>query len=305
MANTTKIKTLLNGYSGKCTIDGDLVLLTSFSLSVNMNHLQSGGIGKLLDGSKLKRYGLSVIRDFPSYDLNLSFQMNESIFQKLIGKIEKHFTDSIDIEFEEEAFGITYKFDDCYVKSFSFSIGLNQVCVANLGLAYFKESFKIKKAESSKISSKYGTDDLNKMGKLMPYYYWSFKCGVSGKTINKDLVSGSFSFNREITPKFGCQGASSKDAQQPLKLHLGLPSCTFQLSYLYADNAFESEINVHEYNSIECLNEKNNLIIKYKGNSKLECQQCIFTTFSPNMGNSGSYNTLNISGKVFGKIQKK
>ena len=151
---------------------------------------------------------------------------------------------------------------------------------------------------------------------------------------NDHLQSFSFTFQHNLTPKYALCASDSKNAIKPKKIVFSVPTINYELSYIYADRLLDSNYNdYYEYSKNKQKYQESNKIVDeeqnesgwnlqirfityggddiYVHNSKKTSYisgflftKCYPDTYTPNVAQSGSVNTLNISGTIYGKLFK-
>lgn len=313
------MKPVLNGYSGKLLIQLQgqseyLALLSSFNVVVNSQVLESNASNRIKSAVFFKNYGMNAVRDFPNYQLSISFQSHFDLFSAFMNKlVENSLNTPIKIVLQDVVYGMSYKFDECYIKSLTVSVENNNLTNMSLNLIYFKQDFELQQLTFNELQEPVFDIYINDAKNVMPYYNWMVNYDNYN---NKNLLSLSYTFQRQITPVFGCIGATDVSAIPPFKLHFGLPKIVFQLNYLYNEqllienvNDYKDDYSVYGYvPANNCLS--SNLSIIYIGSLEdgsvsfyeLYFNRCVVTSYAPNLANSNSYNTITISGKVFGTV---
>ena len=290
------MKFLLNGYTGYATIGGYPTLMTSFSMSKTENILESGGIGDILSNNAFTRYKLNAVRDYPSYELSISCEASKTLLDYLFKKITNKHHSFISVSFKDDANGISHSFSDCCLTSLQLSVDLNSAATISIGFQVFTDTIGISFGNHDSKKKNNANSDL--VGAvLMPYYRW----GVEYPDFtDSDLVGFSISYSQSVTPKFGCYASNSENAVKPKKIIFGLPTVTYELTYIVYN---KTSTNYYSINSNNIANSSKTLKVKYNNGFSFEMTNCYPNSYSPQYANSGDVNKATISGTCYGKIQ--
>lgn len=297
------MKVLLKGYSGYATIDGHDILMTSFSLSMSENIVQSGGVGKLLLASETwKRYKIDALRDYPSYEISISCDANMNIINYLINKITSKYHSYVDVKFYDNTSGMSYEFDNCCLTSMQLSVSADTSAASLFfGFTSFKDEIEVEFGDYSYTPKRDAPDDL--VGAiLMPYWAW----GVEYTDFNaNDLYEFSISYSQPVIPKFGCCGEVSDNAPKPKKIIFGLPELKYELTYIVANETKISDYTIH---SNEISISTHELVVKYhqtdENNIRFKMTDCYPDSYAPSYANSGDVNKIMVSGTVYGTLER-
>lgn len=297
------MKVLLKGYSGYATIDGHDILMTSFSLSMDENIVQSGGVGKLLLASEnWKRYKMDALRDYPSYDISISCDANVDIINYVIGKITSKYYSYVNVKFYDDTSGILYEFDNCCLTLVQLNVSADASAASlSFGFKSFKDEIEVEFGNHSYTPKRNAPDKL--VGAiLMPYWAW----GVEYPDFNAgDLYEFNISYNQSAVPKFGCYGNVSDNAPKPKKIVFGLPELKYDLTYIVAN---QTKINDYTIHSNEISVSNHELVVKYHQNDENSIQfkmtDCYPDSYVPSYANSGDVNKITVSGTVYGTLEQ-
>lgn len=334
----SKMKVLLKGYSGYAQIDKRNVLMTSFSLSMNENILQSQGVGKLYyennGNGHFTRYKMNAVRDYPGYEFSIGIEADYGTLDHFLKKITEKFHAFVNVKFEDRASGILYEFDKCCLTSFSMSVNTDSVAMASFSFVTFKDEIEVKYCKKGYDrnagrnapgaegygSSKHGNadGDGNLVGAvLMPYWAWGIETTDSyGKYLNDDdLYEFSVSYSQQVIPKYGCHGVQSDKAPEPTKIIFGVPEVKYELTYVVA-NSLEASDYLIRSNKVAV--SERDIKVKFKqkhpkgaivgSNSdgeefEFKMTDCYPDSYSPQVGNKDDVNKISVSGTVYGKIE--
>lgn len=296
------MKVLLRGYSGYATIEGHNILMTSFSLSMSENIVQSGGIGKLLLQSETwKRYKMDALRDYPSYAISISCDANEEIINYVIDKITSKYYSYVNVKFYDETSGISYEFDNCCLTSMQLGVSADASAAGlSLGFTSFKDEIEVEFGTYSCAPKRNAPEEF--IGAtLMPYWAW----GVEYPDFNdKDLYEFNISYSQSVVPKFGCYGEASGNAPKPKKIIFGLPELKYDLTYIVAN---KTKLNDYTIHSNEMSISNHDLVVKYHANGngiKFKMTDCYPDSHAPIYANSGDVNKITVSGTAYGTLER-
>lgn len=270
-------KTLLMGYTTKCLIDDIHLFLTSYSLTINTNVIKSNAVNKLVSSvtsSNISscnfyqhyfyRVGLNAIRDCPTYEISLSFQLTPCVFKHLLTHLcDYYFHKPLKIVLQDQTSGFDgtnniFSFNKCFVTNFSFSVDNDSVATGSLSATYYGEQFEyysnslnVSSAQSwTEKESKYGGGNL-----LMPYYGWGVDynneqisdASLNNFSLNRNLFNGenvqsfSFNFQHSLTPKYFCCASTDRTTSvAPKKIIFSLPQMNYDISYIIQDKTIKN-----------------------------------------------------------------
>ncbi len=329
------MKVLLLGYSGYGSIDDANVMLTSYSLSLNENIIKSEGSGRILvkevkdeSGEKFngfKQLSLNVVRDYPSYELSLTFEGQIGIFKKIMKSMSQtKLTNSMNVKFHDNATNISYEFSGAEWTSCQMNVDNNGLAIMTMSFVIFRSTIDVKFGSYDHTKIRNAPDGL--VGdKLMPYWAWAVQYDGF-----KSMGPYSFGFGlaRPVTPKFGCQGSTdSNDAPGPVAVIYGVPTATYNLTYVMT-----AETHVNDYyanaagggvNANEVAIKSHNLVITFKkflktvtdertgeeinlyDYARVKFTHCYVDSYTPEIGNRGDVNKISMNGTVYGRIDFK
>ena len=333
------LRFLLNGYTGRCTLNGLNTLMTSWGLSVSTNVIKSGASVPLWKGTqqtgKFTRFAGHAVRDFPAYQVSVSVEPEKVLFNNVMERFNgRGFRDEFDVQFEDNATHIEYSFKQSYLTSFGFAVSNGAVCSLSFSFICFNEKFDMVldgdyNLKANKINGKSNPNVKNLVGDvLMPY--WAFGIiSTHGVDENDDLNSNenddlnsnengdsnsnenypyrtlqefSFDYSQSVEPKFGCVGSSSGNAVEPLAAIFGQPSLTYSLTYVI-ENDFDVDDYKNDSNLIAVGGDTNNLDIRYNGNSVLKFFNCFPDSYTPSLGQANGVSTFGVAGTVYGGVE--
>ena len=317
------LRFLLNGYTGRCTLNGLNTLMTSWGLSVSTNVIKSGASGPLWNGPKdtgeFKRFAGHAIRDYPAYQVSVSVEPEKVLFNDVMERFNgRGFRDEFDVQFEDNATHIEYSFKRSYLTSFGFAVSNGAVCSLSFSFICFNEKFDMVldgdyDLKANKINGKSNPNVKNLVGDvLMPY--WAFgvisthgadEDGGSNSSENypyRTLQEFSFDYSQSVDPKFGCVGSSSGNAVEPLAAIFGQPSLTYSLTYVI-ENDFDVDDYKNDSNLIAVGGDTNNLDIRDNGNSVLKFFNCFPDSYTPSVGQANGVSTFGVAGTVYGGVE--
>lgn len=316
----TGMQFLLYGYTGYIQIGkntgGNLItsLLTSYSLTRNLNPIKSNANTRLKPSNswKFDRLVNDVAFDYPTHELSISLQLNKPMLDFLIEQLkDDYFHTPLQINFIDDNAQLSYNFTNVFITGFSFNVSNNAIATASLSGTIFEKDFVMEIKSQSMQAEKYISELNNLVGAtLLPYWNWQFIFKNLFKGI--DVMDFSVSFSRQITPKFTCQ--SSYYALPPAKIISSIPTITYECNYIMFRSSDEEGSSSFEYyndllNSDQIIkinnnddNEKLSVDIQFDGNLILTLNDCYIDNITPSVGNSGSVNSFNINGTVYGSV---
>lgn len=329
----TKMKVLLNGYSGFAELDGHNLLMTSFSLSMNENVIQSEGVGRILRKSMqgkaqtggsadvrhvFERYKLNAVRDYPGYDISIGAEANPDVLDYLFTKITTNFHSFVELKFTDNASGIAYDFDRTCLTSFTLSVGNNSAAMLQLNFITFKDEIDVTMCQNGydEKAIRHAPEEL--VGAvLMPYWAWGIETiDIYGNYLNdEDLYDFSITYSQNVNPKYGCFGVNDQNAIKPSKVVFGVPEVKYDLTYVVANPASVSDYLIAS-NLVSTSGR--NMVVKYHQvlpphslinqmttqaiDFSFTMTDCYPDSYSPQYANSGDVNKMSVSGTVYGKI---
>lgn len=290
------LKIMLNGYTGRCTVDGYATMMTSYNFSVSTNVIKSTASVPLWRNKRFDRIAGLAVRDYPTYNLSISIEVTEAFLWHLFEKMGKNgCRDAFKVNFIDDAYGVEYGFRECYLQRMDFAVDNEAAATVQLEFAYFKDTFTLK----------YGTHDLQKknnadrslVGAVLLGYY-SFGIRYSGFEKN-DLYQFSFSYRQPVTPKFGCVGKTDRNAVDPMKAIFGQPEMTYSLTYIMAT---QTSIDHYRIDSNKVANQGETLAITRGHKDRLVFTNCYPDSYDPQVGQKNGANMVSIEGTVYGSI---
>ena len=314
----SNMKFLLMGYSGYAQIEGVDVHLTSYSLSLNENIIESGGIGRVYCKGYFNRWKLDAVRDYPSYELSLSCEANPYILEKALYMIQSKFHSSNAIKFYDNATKISYEFEDANLNSIEISVSLDAVATINFGFTIFKNSIEVNYCKDGyDLHAKRNAPKSLLWDCLMPYWAWGVSYTDPDENDKRSLIfdSGlcefSFSYQQSVTPKYGCRAGSTENAMPPMAIVFGMPDVTWNLTYMMVDDISIDDSGIpsneialcgkqleFQYRKWTCLNDEAS---SWKTDEFHVYFDDVYpTSYSPSVANAGDANRMSVSGTVFG-----
>ena len=327
------MKVLMKGYSGYLLIDKYETLLTSFSLSMSENIIQSGAVGKVLNvidreeqvkRYQFTRYKLNAVRDYPGYELSCNVDATVPLLKHIFESLVKNdFRTFMQVGFYDDASGIMYEFDECILTSFTLSVPNGGAATMSFSFTTYEDEIELSFdgydiTQGRNAPGAHGGDETeykdvdNEMGGnlvgdvLMPYWAWGVENETSiGGLADEDLFEFNVSYSRGVTPHFCCNGDDSDTAPPPDRIVLGMPEVKYELTYIVADAAdYDSsllpsdEVHMSE-TDITIMYDKGQL----ENTFEFTMTDCYHDSISPSLGNKDDVNKVIISGTVYGRIE--
>lgn len=298
---------ILNGYTGYAFIGGIQVLLTSYSLTSSENIIGNDAVGNIINSSgKFTRTKLNSVRDYPTHEISMSFDVQKKILRKILKKATSKYYSFTPVSFKDEANGINLSWNDACLTSFSLSVSNNSQASMSVSFSCYSDSADISFGTHNK-STKHNAPVRFRGEVLMPYYKW----GVSYPFFKDgDLYEFTISYSRSVTPKFGCEGkTNNNNAIAPKYVIFGVPDIKYELTYLVCHATTTSWHNINA-NEIANRNanfdlstfKSNELVVKYNDGVKFKLTNCYPDSYSPSYGNSGDFNKITMSGTCYGAL---
>ncbi len=300
------MKWMLMGYTGYAKVDGHNTLMTSFSLTMNENVIQSAGVGRILHDDLFDRFKMDAVRDYPGYDISITCDANFEIMDYFFSRVVTGFHSFIDVVFFDDASGIEYHFDKCCLTNLQLGVDVNAAASITVGFVTFKDDIEVDFADYDYQRIRYAPKEL--VGDvLLPYWGW----GVEYPDFtDEDLYNFSISYTQQVTAKFGCYGEESDNALAPKKIVFGVPELKYEMTYIVADETHTHDYDIHS--NMVSLSRKT-LVVKYKQDFmdagrksirfKFTMNDCYPDTYSPLYANSGDVNKMTVSGTVYGGVK--
>lgn len=297
---------LAKGFSGKILIqiqktdsEGKPVrdyysgLMTSYQIGINSNVLKSQGAFPLYNLSSssssfsFSRIAMQGIRDHINYELSVSLELNEDLFDFLILELKEYFSNpKYNLIFMDKYLNLRLIFNKCFISNFVLSVQQQGITTANLTFVYYKQTFnvediedefknyypediekiiddeskedKVKNKVKNEYEEEYNIIDKVKGNNLMPYYHWGIYKKVQIKESDgtffdtfiqfNNLMNFTLTFARTITPKYGCTGkAKEVHAIQPIAVVLSVPTITYDLTFLLLEGNKLSDYDNYNY----------------------------------------------------------
>lgn len=322
---------LIKGYSGRCKVFNNWVLLTQYNLSVQTNIIQSQGSNKIFKNNKFERLKLNTVRDFPNITLSIAFQLTNSLVDTVLTKLSTYFRQSQQILFQDPYSGIVFKFEKAYVTSFNMSVSRDNLISVNFSFTIFQNKFDVwtsdESAKKGLLPTYGGEDKIPDLG-VIPYYRF---CALFNKIEYVSLLQFSLDFSVQLNPKYGCRGLYGYGysylydyAFAPTHIIYSVPEIKFNLKSLLL-NKGDFDNNYYSTYSNNFLSQKKDLQIKiytskvnYSSSStelifpydyniqnenKIIFEKCYPQTIVPTVGNASNVNQIQISYAVYGGIK--
>lgn len=299
---------LLKGYTGYAVIEGVSVHMTSYSLSMNQNVIESTGIGKIYSNGYFNRWKLDAVEDYAQYDLSITCEANVSILLKALYMITDKFHSSNSVNFYDNASRFSVVFGGALLTNVELSVNLDSVAIITFNFVSFGNKISVYYGNGGYNSKVNGNAPSSLVGDcLMPYWAWSVSYK---KTLgqNQKLVFGSglcdfnFSYQQPVTPKYGCCASSDLTSiSGPNAIVFGVPNVTWNLTFAMVNAVDTTNNSTLLKNQISLYDDK--LEFKYnKGNSEIHIyfSDVYTTSYSPSVGNASDVNKMTVSGIVFG-----
>lgn len=232
------MKYLLMGYSGYARIDGFDTLMTSFSLQMSENVIQSGGASKIFNDEMFNRFKLNAVRDYPGYDISITCDVTKNFLLYFLSNLQTGFRRFIQVEFFDNASGLYYLFDKCCLTSIQLSVDNNSATTLSFGFVTYKDEIEIEEGDVDYQAIRLPAPEL--VGdSLLPYWAW----GVDYTDfLNNSPFSFNISYTQAVTPKYGCFGEKSRNAVCPKKIIFGVPEVKYELTYI-----LDGTITTHDF----------------------------------------------------------
>ena len=319
------MKMMLMGYTGRgfiaksdSSMSGDggscQIHLSSYSLSFSTNVMKSEGSNRIYrtDGTGFHKFSLNAVRDCPTYNISMSIEARHDIMDFLLASMVKAgFHDAYTVTFQDANSGVIYKFEHCYVTDMQLQVSNNSAASISLTFCHFDSTFEVKNGQYNLEPWCNGSGMAGES--IMPYY--SFKVDYTGFP-STNLQEFSFSFSHTASPKYGCTGSLSLIALAPMACVFSVPTVTYNLKYVMYDELSSYDYDIASNSIISCkskYNKKKSMKISYKKiNNKpyvrdnyyflLNCDLCYPDTYTPEVGVSGSVNSISIAGTVYGQL---
>ena len=316
----SRMKFLLNGYSGYATIGGHDMLMTSFSVSMNENVLPSQGAAKLVEqlsdgGVEFRRLDLNAVRDYHGYDISITVDATYDILVYMLGRITGRFNSFVPVEFHDNASKIHYSFENCCMTSVSLSVSLNSAASLSMSFTAFDDEFVIEYMDGG-YNVRAGRNAPSQFVGNVLLPYWAFgvqalDASGNGYRLPDGLKDVSLNWQCAVTPKFGCHGVPNTNAPAPSKVVFAKPSVNYELSYVVAD---EKHWYNHQYDSDEVAISGMTVLLRFYEQTVIDnmhtltrsvdvaMTDCYHEKFTPQYANKDEVNTIGISGVMHGKM---
>lgn len=203
------------------------LLLSSYTVSFARNLLQAGGAYDYADSVRTaRRIKGAWVADVPSIATSLGFYATPPLMKLLCGMLRTRRNGRLSFRLEDEAAGIAWKFDECYLTRLSF--GASEHAVTQFDLELFIPTDKIEyewtrrrpmHSDRLGLGTGVGSEALYD---LVPY--WAWEIDILGAR-RRDILDFKFGFSQEIKPKYECAGKDSPS--KAAYLLFGLPEISF------------------------------------------------------------------------------
>lgn len=319
------MRMILNGYGGYATIDKYAMLMTSFSLSMNEKMIESEGIADYLfprlsanEPRRFRKYRFGALRDYPEYQISLSCEMTLDLYCRTLELIESNFDTKIPVYFVNNSTGISYSFTDCYLMSFNLEVGQNSVATGTYTFMSFQDTIDIN-FNNGNYTAGFQAPNSFIGTSLMPYWafgvwYWNDLNPDSVARFQGDNVLDlSLSYERSITPKYGCFGVSNDIAPGPYRVVIGIPTINMDFTLVVGN-----QTNLHPYliPSKKAAFSDYVLQVHYKKvksestsgdgedsvNMGFRLTRCYLTSYALSAGDGGTVDKFRVSGSCYGRL---
>ena len=299
---SSNMRFLLLGYSGYATIAGFDTLMSSFSLSLAENVLQSGGVGRIFDEAEdaFSRLKLNGVRDYPGYEMSIACDATPEMLKYFLQGVRGGFRSFVDVSFIDGATGVSYAFDKCCLTSLTLNVSNNAQATVSFGFLTYRDTIEVNFGDYSVEQGREAPQEF--VGNvLMPYWAW----GADYPDFNSsDLYEFSVSYTQQVTPKYGCEGVISDNAVAPMKIVIGVPEVKYELTYMVAT---ATDVQDYLLQSNKVAQSGKSLVVKYhKGDDagfSLVLSDCYPDSFTPMYGGAGEASKMQIAGTVYGGVQ--
>lgn len=298
---------LTPGYTWYATLDGFALSVTSFSLDITRNLIKSNapcGFTSSKDKPEtIKKLMSQILPDWTQVKISISSQATQALMNLLFSHISTKRNKVLKVLAKDAASDTEFKFDECYLLSFSFDISEGGVLIVNLELmaivAQDTYVFSINKYTNGGKTQNHSP--FNSTVKILSY----LDCTINGLY---DIISLNFNFSQDIIPKFGMIGQFEEPGTesprigppQPYKLLFGLPNITLgysQMTTLGASVGLKDMFSI-TYNEP---NQARNIAINC-GGKVLTCKDCVLQNFSPVIADKSSYTIVEYEYSVLGYL---
>lgn len=308
---------LVKGFGGYCLINDIHTFMTSYSLTKQQNWIKSQGItGRHYSTSAFKKLQDKMVRDYPMFDLKISFDLTKSLLSAFISAIVNngnHGDESpFSIDIHESNYNYSYTFSEARLTSFSFSVSEGGLAKGSASFLILQEDFEVDDLYYSSLSGEGGGSEFINYSddekELMAY--WGV--GASFGKYGNYCTDISFDWSQSYDIKFllrnqkGESGENEKDsdidedeekkAPDPYRVLWHVPTAKFSLTMLYND--FSNSNGDEGDNGLE----NQDFEIKYAGNTVFKCTECYAESITPLIGEKDNYLGYTISGFVNGEI---
>lgn len=226
-----KTKLITTGYTGYGLINKNKVSLTSYTLNINRNLINSNGVYNSTKGdvNDVYRNGMPVIQDFPTVDLQIKVQCTKSLFLFFCKMIANQRNKSVQICFVDKSTGFQFVSDYNYLRSMSFSVNQNSILQLDLSFLSISEHLHISNGDFKVFEYVSKELPFTEQQRLMTY--WEFYLRDKKSHI-PDIIGFDFSFQQDLIPKYGLTKSLTVEAPMCKKIVFGLPKISFGLTRL-------------------------------------------------------------------------
>ena len=202
---------------------GRKISLTGFSATFRKNKVISNGAWRFAESvNSVAQHRGAYFQDVPSIDLSITFEIEADFLEDIFDILRTERNRAFEVSFYDQDSDISWQFEECFLSSFSFSVGTNTIL--SVSMSFF--------VRVDGISYSWGLRELHAINQTdlpltdpVAYYEWNIR-NTRGEI--PDITEFSFNFTQQLTPKYGCLGVQSDTA--PISTHIlfGLPemSCT-------------------------------------------------------------------------------
>ena len=291
------------GYSCYCTLGlgstittTNLILLTSYTLTINRNIIKSNGCHSLVntDGlNSLTSLGGSYLSDCPDGKLSISYEASSTDIINLFNFLKNNRTESCIVNLEDETYQLSFNFNECFLTSASFSVNENSLIVINL-------EFYIPLDNSYMFSINGITNPIEKTERILPTdlcVFYRFSVKLTNEEV-KNLIGFTYNFTQNINPLYGMLGSYEDKAQKCYKVIFGIPEITMSLSIFAADSNTQDMSILSGYTDIDIRNQ--NIELLYNTTSLVKYTGIILGEITTAFADSNAGNAYDLNYSVIG-----
>lgn len=253
MTQGTTTTLICSGYTtaGYLAIGNDVfnkISLISYSASFLNKPIQSQGMaGFATSVNNINRTRGAFILDVPEISCDIEFEVELSLLVDIVNTLKNSRNTFFKVKIRDEASGIEWLFDECYIASFSFSVQKDSILSVNM--SFFVQPNTISYSSGNREVLAIGTDRTIPIRQPIPYYSWR----ILGAEELPDVLEFSFSFSQQIIPKYECGGGDTMLAPVAEKLLFELPVMEFEYTQLLVKS---QQINIQSSSTTFHINEE-------------------------------------------------